>query len=264
MATAVKKPTNVHAAILEVMKEVGYVEKTGTMQMGKGSYTFAQERELIAALRPSMIKHGLVMVPKGVTEGTESYSEYQVRDRTWRIYRAQFCFEIAHPETDTAVNVYVPGEGADSGDKSSNKAATGALKYALRQTFLIETGDDPDNTNSDEVSGTAPAKKTTTTKKATTAKPKQSDAATLKKALAYKVPAGMPHAGDTLEKAMTQKPTGVMVISFIAGVEPSGDGSTMYEPQTDEDKKIQAAAKYVYDNSEEFKKLLAEYNSSVN
>ena len=32
----------------------------------------------------------------------------------------------------------------DVGDKSANKAATGLLKYALRQTFLIETGDDPD------------------------------------------------------------------------------------------------------------------------
>src|SRR3990167_1905296 len=30
------------------------------------------------------------------------------------------------------------------GDKSVNKAMTGMLKYALRQTFLIETGDDPD------------------------------------------------------------------------------------------------------------------------
>ena len=38
------------------------------------------------------------------------------------------------------------GEGSDTGDKASNKALTGAYKYALRQTFCIETGDDPAST----------------------------------------------------------------------------------------------------------------------
>jgi hypothetical protein len=36
------------------------------------------------------------------------------------------------------------GEAADSGDKSSNKCASIALKYALLQTFLIPTEDDKD------------------------------------------------------------------------------------------------------------------------
>jgi hypothetical protein len=263
MASTTAKTNNVQSAILEVMKDVGYVEKTGKMSMGRSSYTFTEERELIAALRPSMIKNGLIMVPKGVTEGTETYAEYLRNDKPWRIYRAQFCFELIHPESNTSLDVYAPGEGADNGDKASNKASTGALKYALRQTFLIETGDDPDNTSSEAVAGTTSKNATPRTVKKAAPK-KEVDEDVLKKALAYKVPAGMPHAGDTLEKAMTQKPTGVMVISFIAGVEPSGDGNTMYEPQTEEDKKVQAAAKYVYDYSDEFKKLLENYNSSVN
>jgi hypothetical protein len=41
------------------------------------------------------------------------------------------------------------GEGLDRGDISINKAATSAYKYALRQTFCIETSDDPDNFSSD-------------------------------------------------------------------------------------------------------------------
>jgi hypothetical protein len=40
------------------------------------------------------------------------------------------------------------GEGTDYGDKSCNKSMTVGLKYALRQTLLIETGDDPDQFNS--------------------------------------------------------------------------------------------------------------------
>jgi len=34
--------------------------------------------------------------------------------------------------------------GQDGGDKSVPKSLTIALKYALRQAFLMETGDDPD------------------------------------------------------------------------------------------------------------------------
>jgi hypothetical protein len=38
----------------------------------------------------------------------------------------------------------VAGQGLDSGDKAPYKAMTGALKYALLQSFLLATGDDPE------------------------------------------------------------------------------------------------------------------------
>ena len=41
--------------------------------------------------------------------------------------------------------VAVAGEGADAGDKAPYKAMTGALKYALLQSFLLSTGDDPED-----------------------------------------------------------------------------------------------------------------------
>jgi ERF superfamily len=37
------------------------------------------------------------------------------------------------------------GQGLDAGDKAPYKAMTGALKYALLQTFLLATGDDPED-----------------------------------------------------------------------------------------------------------------------
>lgn len=42
------------------------------------------------------------------------------------------------------------GEGRDRGDKAPYKALTGALKYALIQTFLIATGDDPEHEGSED------------------------------------------------------------------------------------------------------------------
>jgi hypothetical protein len=39
----------------------------------------------------------------------------------------------------------VAGQGLDAGDKAPYKAMTGALKYALLQSFLLATGDDPED-----------------------------------------------------------------------------------------------------------------------
>jgi len=47
------------------------------------------------------------------------------------------------------VTARVAGEGLDIGDKASYKAMTGALKYALLQSFLLATGDDPEDERGD-------------------------------------------------------------------------------------------------------------------
>ncbi len=49
-----------------------------------------------------------------------------------------------------SIQVTSIGEAADYGDKAANKAMTAAMKYNMRQTLIIETGDDPDNTPSTE------------------------------------------------------------------------------------------------------------------
>ena len=46
-------------------------------------------------------------------------------------------------DTGEEITAKVAGEGLDPGDKAPYKAMTGALKYALLQSFLLATGDDP-------------------------------------------------------------------------------------------------------------------------
>lgn len=130
---------SLYEAIIEVMKEVGYVQKEGKVSFGKTNYKYAGEADLISALRPAMVKHGVMMFCSGVDEIKVVDSRVLARYR--------FTFQ----KGEESFNVYALGEGADSGDKASYKAATGALKYALRQTFIIETGDDPDKTSSEEL-----------------------------------------------------------------------------------------------------------------
>jgi len=151
---------DIHHAINEVYKRIGYVAKKGVIEFGKNrSYKFAGEAEFIAAIRPEMVDIGIYQQPYNVTivtnERIESEKEWQgVVTKTYQ-HRAviQTVYRFTHKESGTFIDVPAIGEGMDSGDKSFNKAMTGANKYALRQLFMIETGDDPDKYASDENGG---------------------------------------------------------------------------------------------------------------
>ena len=63
---------------------------------------------------------------------------------------AKFTWKWTHAVSETSIEVTTIGEAADYGDKAANKAMTAAMKYNMRQTLIIETGDDPDTTPSTE------------------------------------------------------------------------------------------------------------------
>lgn len=132
---------NIEQALAAIYGAVGYVQKERKQGL---NYSFASESALIEALRPAMVAAGVTVRVVGLSDVaheaiTVGKSE-SVMQRTTLVATVRF----AHAPSATHVDVVAAGEGMDSGDKSSNKAMTCALKYALRQTFLIETGDDPD------------------------------------------------------------------------------------------------------------------------
>lgn len=130
---------NIGEAWLAIMGEVGYVQKQGVNKAQ--NYRYAGEVQLIEALRPALIKHGVICVPSQAT----SRSDMVVVDgkKTYRTV-IDYLFTYTHVASGTSLQVAAIGEGVDMGDKAAYKAATGALKYALRQPFLIETGDEPE------------------------------------------------------------------------------------------------------------------------
>lgn len=134
-----------------------YVQKTGQMQ-GPMRYSYAKEGDFIAAIRPLMETHGVTIRPRAVEAVLTEVIETQTQNGTRRQNRAvvRVTFELLHTSGDKA-DVQTFGEGIDSGDKAFNKAMTGAMKYAMRQTFCVETGDDPDDTPSHEQERAKPA-----------------------------------------------------------------------------------------------------------
>jgi hypothetical protein len=156
-AKPVEKPTprDIHEARLRVYEAVGYVQKTGILNAGKGGkYKYVGESDLISAIRPAMVEAGIVFHCEGIEnvkhEEIRKVKEWEGKETvtTSFLVTGLFPFRFLHAASGTWLDVRALGEGNDSLDKASYKAMTGALKYALRQTFIIETGDDPDDTAS--------------------------------------------------------------------------------------------------------------------
>ena len=139
---------NIYTAINKVMQEVGYVYKSGKVRQG-GNYSYAGEADLISAVRPELVKQGIIMSVKeikSVERSTYITSSGTSMNNTLLVGVVEFI----HAPSESSHLVEATGEGSDVGDKSANKAMTGMYKYAIRQTFCIETGDDPDKQASQE------------------------------------------------------------------------------------------------------------------
>lgn len=137
----------VYRKLYAVMAELPWIEKDGNVSMGgRGGYAYATEAGFISAIRPLLIKHQLVIVPIQVAVKTETVT---VNDKTTYASTVTCEYEIVDIEFGGTIRIQMAGAGNDNGDKHIYKALTGAFKYALRETFFVGTGDDPEASNED-------------------------------------------------------------------------------------------------------------------
>jgi len=129
----------IYQKIFNVMSDVEYMPKDGKVEFGKTKYGYLSAEQIVKNIRKEMIKQKLIIYPcLCLTDNTDGNG----KDIT-------VTYRILAIEDGSFIDVQVTGGGHDSTDKKSYKAMTGAYKYALRQTFMIETGkDDPDRTPS--------------------------------------------------------------------------------------------------------------------
>jgi len=124
--------------MLQVMEEVTYVQKDKTNDFQH--YNYASEAAAIKKIRPALIKAGLFMLPSV--------------EKMWLDDRGNTHVEMLYRIFDISgdyIQFKAVGSGQDkNGDKGVYKALTGASKYALLKTFMLETGDDPEVPREDE------------------------------------------------------------------------------------------------------------------
>lgn len=133
------------AAVVAVMSEVGAVEKTDVKALG---YAVITEATIIQALRNPMIRAGLTINP--VDMAIREKEVYVTKNgAAMQRYLLRVVFRLTHAASGEYADGVGIGEGCDNGDKGMNKAMTFALKYYLRQRFLLHGGDDGDDQPSD-------------------------------------------------------------------------------------------------------------------
>ncbi len=167
---------NIFEKMSAITSELQTVAKNLTVQQTKtSSYKAVSERDILDAVKPLEAKYGVYSYPVGreVLESNmlESESEWQgkVTKKTTFMTRIKTVYRFVNVEKpEEYIETTTFAEGIDSQDKGSGKAMTYGDKYALMKAYKISTGEDPDQTASEETNY-----KTKSTQKV--AKPKGKD-----------------------------------------------------------------------------------------
>lgn len=153
---------NIHQRMAAITAELQTVAKNLNVETGKGNgYKAVSERDVIDAVKPLEAKHGVYSYPasRRVLESAalESESEWngKVTKKTTFFERIETVYRFVNTDDPTDfIETTTFAEGIDSQDKGSGKAMTYADKYALMKAYKISTGDDPDQTASEDVNYT--------------------------------------------------------------------------------------------------------------
>ncbi len=144
---------NLAAKMIHVMREVEFIQKNGFNKFYQ--YKYATEADVAAALSHAMEKHNIFMFSSVLDRQCEKYQTRSNKEAFLITVKLQVVF-IDADSGETFISTFF-GDGAGSDDKGVYKAITGAQKYALMKTFLVESGDDPERNNQREMEQQAPA-----------------------------------------------------------------------------------------------------------
>lgn len=125
---------NIYQAINSIMQEIEAIGKNKTNSMQ--GYKFRGIDDMYNALQPLFKKHAVFITSNVLESKREERQTAKGGVLIYTIAKCQFKFFT----TDGSfIESVLEGEAMDSGDKSTNKAMSTALKYALMQMFLIPT-----------------------------------------------------------------------------------------------------------------------------
>jgi len=132
---------NLRQKLAEVRRRIGYFQKRGRNE--RFNYSYVTAADIAGAVGDILAQLGVVVIP---SLESIAYEPAKIGDApVERVARVVMTYTFTDVDTAEAVTVKVAGEGVDAGDKAPYKAMTGALKYALLQSFLLATGDDPED-----------------------------------------------------------------------------------------------------------------------
>lgn len=139
-----------------ITSEISTVAKNLNVDAGKSSYKAVGEADVLAAVKPIEAKHGVYSYPfeRCIVESGEMISQTKYGERKQLFMRVATVYRFVNVDNpDDFVDIQTYGDGVDTQDKAPGKAMTYGDKYALLKAYKIQTGDDPDQTASEDLSG---------------------------------------------------------------------------------------------------------------
>ena len=137
---------NIHQRLLLVATEASYVQKKGRTTAG-GTYNYAKHDDVMAAVRPALIRYGvgwsITVNPELSASESAGKTKSGAEQTMWTLWADVTFYNVDKPED--SITARFVGEGIDTGDKATGKALSYMTKNALLKTFLIESGDEADN-----------------------------------------------------------------------------------------------------------------------
>lgn len=152
-----KNTMNIFQRVAAITSELRTVAKNLEVSTGKGSYKAVSERDILDAVKPLEEKYGVYSYPVGrdilesqTLETEKTYGGNTTKSTTFfsRIKTVYRFVNVDKP--DEYIETTTFAEGIDAQDKGSGKAMTYADKYALMKAYKISTGEDPDQTGSND------------------------------------------------------------------------------------------------------------------
>ena len=125
----------IYPAILKAMESIGAIGKT--RKNPQQGYNFRGIDDVLNSLQPALIRAKVFVVPRMMDVKREEKPTQKGGVITYTTIKAEFDFCSAEDGSKVTASTY--GEGMDTSDKSTNKAMSAALKYAIIQIFAIPT-----------------------------------------------------------------------------------------------------------------------------
>ncbi|WP_291636658.1 ERF family protein [Clostridium sp.] len=141
-----------------VMNESESIEKSMTVGSGNNAYKAVSEASMLNLIKPLFKKHKLIVFPidGDITENvmtwekTDNYKN-TVSNTLRAVTQLKVKYKIVDTESGESEILIGFGNGSDPQDKGAGKSSTYSFKNMLSKTFMLFSGEDTDNTHSDDI-----------------------------------------------------------------------------------------------------------------
>jgi hypothetical protein len=131
------RPLNLRQKLALVRRRLSYVQKRGYNEAQQ--YRYVTAADIAGAVGDILAEIGVIVIPR------LDAIEHESAAGAGQLTRVIMSYGFMDADSAEEITVKIAGEGLDHGDKGPYKAMTGALKYALMQSLLLATGDDPED-----------------------------------------------------------------------------------------------------------------------